>query len=158
MHAAIRTVLATGLLLSSFALSAAGPFTGTYLANGKDARLAFLDARRGDPFGGNPVTILVFSEKDGSKEKDPGFKAQMGHLGDALVVHLSRNGAAWDVIGTEFAHSALRHSGASGSGIVDVKDVKEAGGELSGHLYTKPGEDLFGEPIAIDLTFHVKQP
>jgi hypothetical protein len=157
MKSFIRVLLFGCLVLPALALAAA-PFEGSYKANGKDAKLAYLTARKGDAFAGHPVTILVFSEKDPGNEKDPGFKAQMGDLGDALVVHLSKDGEEWDIIGTEFAHAALKHSGASGTGILSVKDVKLAAGELSGHLFTKPGSDLFDEPLAIDLKFHVKQP
>ena len=107
---------------------------------------------------GQPVIQLVLSEKDASGSKSPDFEAQMGHFGAALAVKLTKGSDGWDVIGTEFAHPALQHSGASGSGILEVKDVVVANGEISAHLFTKAKADLFGEPIVIDLTFHVKQP
>jgi hypothetical protein len=158
MKLSMGLLAGAALALASTLVAAAAPFQGTYQANGKDAKLAFLTAHKGEPFSGKPVTILIFSEKDASKDKRPDFHAQMGDFGDALVVHLRQDGATWDVIGTEFAHAALKHSGASGTGLVNVKDVKVAGGELSGHLATSPGSDLFGEPLSVDLTFHVKQP
>ena len=137
---------------------AAAPFDGKYVANGKEAKLAYVTAKKGEPFSGKPVTILIFSEKDASKDARADFHAQMGDLGDALVVHLSKGDDEWRVIGTEFAHSALKHSGASGSGIVSAKDVNVANGEISGHLVTAADADLFDEPLTVDLTFHVKQP
>jgi hypothetical protein len=157
MKSLVRVLLSASLTVAAWA-HAAAPFTGYYKANDKDAKLAYLTVRKGAPFSGNPVDILVFSEKDPGSEMNPASKAQGGDLGDALVVRLTKNGDRWDVIGSEFAHSALRHSGASSTGIVYVKDVTSAGDELSGHLYTNPDTDLFHEPLAIDLTFHVKQP
>jgi hypothetical protein len=146
-----------GLVFAGIALAAA-PFDGKYVANGKEAKLAYLSAKKGEPFSGKPVTILIFSEKDASKDARADFHAQMGDLGDALVVHLSKGDDEWRVIGTEFAHSALKHSGASGSGIVSAKDVSLANGEISGHLVTEPNADLFDEPLTVDLKFHIKQP
>jgi len=154
-----RGVLSSfGFLFCAGIALAAAPFDGKYIANGKEARLAFLSAKKGEPFSDRPVTILIFSEKDASRDARADFHAQMGDLGDALVVHLSKADDEWRVIGTEFAHSALKHSGASGSGIVNVKDVSVANGELSGHLVTEPNADLFDEPLAVDLRFHVRQP
>lgn len=156
MNTTIHILLSSTLVLLVTALWAAAPFEGSYRANGKDAKLAYLLAKKGDPFSGKATTILIFSEKDASKDPRPDFHAQMGDLGDALVIKLMKDGDNWDVIGSEFAHSALKHSGASGSGIVSVKDVSVANGEISGHL--QANTDLFGEPLAIDLRFHVRQP
>jgi hypothetical protein len=156
MKTAIRILLSSTLVVLVTALWAAAPVDGTYRANGKDAKLAYLLAKKGDPFSGKPTTVLIFSEKDASKDPRPDFHAQMGDLGDALVIRLMKDGDNWDVIGSEFAHAALKHSGASGTGIVSVKDVSAANGELSGHLTANT--DLFGESLVIDLRFHVKQP
>ena len=69
-----------------------------------------------------------------------------------------KDGDKWDVIGTELAHSASKHSGASATGVIKASDVSVANGEISGHFATRPGEDVFGEPLDVDLHFHVKQP
>jgi hypothetical protein len=158
MTTTFRAILSGSLVLFVTALWAAAPFEGTYSANGKDAKLGYLIAAKGDPFSGKPTTVLVFSEKDASKDPRPRFHAQMGDFGDALVVTLMQDGAEWDIIGSEFVHSALKHSGASGTGIISIKDVLVANGEISGHLTTRANSDMFGEPLAIDLRFHVKQP
>jgi hypothetical protein len=157
MTARFRILLAVTLALS-VSVAFGATFKGSFKANGADAKLAYLMTKKGTPFSGKPVTLLIFTEKDASKDPDPESNAQFGRLGDALVVHLEQDGDKWDVIGTEFMHASLKHSGASGAGIVAAENVKAAGGELSGHLFTKPGEDLFGEPIAVDLHFHAKQP
>lgn len=158
MKSMIRSTLFFGLALCSGVAFAAAPFEGKYVANGKEAKLGFLLAKKDEPFSGKPVTQLIFSEKDASKDSSPAMHAQFGDLGDALVIRLQHDGDEWRVIGSEFAHSALKHSGASGSGIVSAKDIKVANGEISGHLMTDAGADLFGEPLVIDLKFHVKQP
>jgi hypothetical protein len=157
MNTAIRILLSCGLASFATVLCAA-PVEGTYSANGRDARLVYAFAKKGEPFSGKPVTLLIFSEQDASKDPRPDFHAQMGDLGDALVIRLMKDGDKWNVIGSEFAHSALKHSGASGTGIVSVSDVTVANGEISGHLTTHANADLFDEPLAIDLRFHVKQP
>lgn len=154
----LRILMAAALALAATTLLAAAPFSGSYKANGKDAKLAFLTAKKGEPFSGKPVTLLIFSEKDASKDSRPDFHAQMGDFGDALVIRLRQDGNAWDVIGSELAHSALKHSGVSASGIINAKDVAVTNGVLAGQLVTNPGADIFGEPIAIDLKFQVKMP
>ena len=158
MNLSIR--LTSLVFLAAFAALAvaAAPFDGKYVANGKEAKLGYLIARKDDPFSGKPVTMLIFSEKDASQDKHPDFAAQMGHFGDALVVRISGSGAEWDVIGSELAHSALKHTGASASGLLDVKDVTVNNGEISGHLMSRPKSSVFDEPVEIDLRFHVKQP
>lgn len=158
MTTTCRILLFGCLALFMTALFAAAPFEGVYRANGKDAKLSHVLAQKGEPFSGKPTTKLIFSEKDASADPRADFHAQMGNFGDALVVTLCKDGDEWDVIGSEFAHSALKHSGASGTGIVSAKDVAVANGEISGHLTTTANADLFGEPLVIDLHFHVKQP
>jgi len=157
MNTTIRILLSCGLAWFATELWAA-PIEGTYSANGRDARLVYAFAKKGEPFSGKPVTLLIFSEQDASKDPRPDFHAQMGAFGDALVIHLMKDGSEWDVIGSEFSHTALKHSGVSGTGIVSVKDVTMTNGEISGHLMTHPNADLFDEPLVVDLHFHVKQP
>src|ERR1700741_1188099 len=142
----------TSIAFASLALCvglaiAAAPVEGTFKANGKDAKLTHLIAKKGEPFSGNPTVTLVFSEKDASKNDHPDMSAQFGELGDALVIRLMNDKGKYDVIGSEFSHSALKHSGASASGVVDIKDAAVANGELSGHLVTGPDATLFHEPI-----------
>ena len=151
------TALVCAVCFAASAL-AAGPVEGAFKANGKDAKLGYVIAKKGEPFSGNPTVTLVFSEKDASKDPKPDMHAQFGDLGDALVIRLMNENGKYTVIGSEFAHSALKHSGASASGVVDIKDAAVANGELSGHLVTGPDAKIFSEPIAVDLRFHVKQP
>jgi hypothetical protein len=153
------TFLLAALVAGLACAAAAAPFEGHFKANGQDAKLAFLRAVKDDPWMNKPTIRLVFSEKDASKDANPSMHAQFGKFGDALsVLIVPDEGDKWDVIGTEFMHSALKHSGASGTGLLHVTDVKIANGEISGHLTTKPGETLFDDKIDIDLSFHVKKP
>jgi hypothetical protein len=157
MNTTSRFLATAALVVSSCVAFAAAPSVqGSFKANGKDATLTYVLAKKSAPWGDHPVIQLVLSEKDASASKRPDFEAQGAHFGAALVVTLTSDG--WDVIGTEFAHPELKHSGASGTGIVKVKDVTTSNGEITGHLVTNEHADLFGEPIVIDLTFHVKQP
>ena len=157
MKTTIRMLLCSSLVLFANALWAA-PVEGTYSANGRDGKLVHAFAKKGEPFSGKPVTLLIFSEQDASKDPRPDFHAQMGAFGDAVVVHLMKDGNDWSVIGSEFAHTALKHSGVSGTGILNVKDVTVANGEISGHVMTHEKADLFDEPLVVDLRFHVKLP
>lgn len=158
MNVTSRFLATAALVVSSCVAlaAAAAAVQGSFKANDKDATLTYALANKSEPWGDHPVIQLVLSEKDASASKRPNFEAQMGRYGAALVVTLTSD--AWDVIGTEFAHPALKHSGASGTGILKVKDVTTSNGEISGHLVTNDNADLFGEPVVIDLTFRVKQP
>jgi len=158
MGAMTRWILFVVLALFAGSAIAAAPVEGVYRANGKDARLTHAVALKSEPFSGKPTTKLIFSEKQAGSDAHADFHAQMGNFGDALVVTLMKDDDGWRVIGTEFAHAALKHSGASGTGIVEAKDVSVANGEISGHLLAAKDADLLGEPLVIDLHFHVKQP
>lgn len=152
-----KIAFASIALLAGLAVAAA-PIEGAFKANGKDAKLGYLLAQKGEPFSGNPTVTLVFSEKDASKDPKPDMHAQFGDLGDALVIRLMNEKGKYSVIGSEFAHSALKHSGASASGVVDIQDAAATNGELSGHLVTGPDAKIFSEPVVVDLRFRVKQP
>ncbi|MEP6938419.1 MAG: hypothetical protein ABI846_01550 [Rudaea sp.] len=159
MNRSSRFISVLALVVTScVALAAAAPLQGSFKANGQEVALTHVLAQKGESSMDRPVIQLVLSEKDASASKSPAFEAQAGHFGAALAVRLTKGSDGWDVIGTEFAHPALQHSGASGTGMLEVKDVAIANGEISGHLVTTAKADLFGEPIVVDLTFHVKQP
>ena len=158
MNRSIRYLLPIAIGLTCTCAFATNSLNGSYTANGVPSKLAHVLARHGDPFHGDPTIKLVFTEQDASKDQRPDFHAQMGDLGDALVVTVMKNGDGYDVIGSEFAHSALKHSGASSIGVVEVKDVKVAGSEISGKVVSLENADLFHEPITIDLTFTATLP
>ncbi len=146
------------ILLCSLAV-AQKPVDGSYRINGKEGKLAYLLAQKGEPFHDMPTTVLIFTEKDAGRDAKPDEAARMGRFGDALVVKLCKTDWGWDVLGGEFVHPAIADSHrASSSGIVKAKDVKVANGEITGRLKTDPGEKFLGQPIDVDLRFQVKQP
>ncbi|MBX3697522.1 MAG: hypothetical protein KF811_06915 [Dokdonella sp.] len=158
MKSAVRSFLFVLIALFAAQAWAAKPVVGTYSANGQDGKLAFALALSGEPFSGNPTTKLVFTEKDASADKQPDFHAAFGDFGNALVITLMKDSDGYSVIGAEFGHTALKHMGASATGVLDVKDVKAANGRLSGKLVSGADADIFGEPIKVDLAFDVKLP
>ena len=159
----MRFTVKTWLFLFSILLCtcafAQKPFDGSYRINGKEGRLAYLLARKGEPFHDMPTTVLIFTEKDAGGDAKPDEAARLGQFGDAVVVKLCKTDWGWDVLGGEFVHPAIEGSHrASSSGIVKAKDIKAGNGEISGRLKTDPGEKFLGRPIDVDLRFHVKQP
>jgi hypothetical protein len=161
-----KILLSAVFALLATAAIAAAPFEGHYRVAGKDATLNFLLAKKGAAFAGEPVTLIVISEKDGSSESDPETAARTGQLGDAIAVNIAinkNNGNRWEVIRMELSHAAaprLSKASFGGSVYLDVSDVILASGELSGHFTTNAGTTLLAEdyPFDVDLKFHVKQP
>src|SRR5213076_1913343 len=49
--------------------------TGVFKGNGKDAKIAYVSAHWREPFGDKPSIVLLFTEKDHSKDKKPDFNA-----------------------------------------------------------------------------------
>lgn len=161
-----KILLSAVFALLATAAIAAAPFEGHYRVAGKDATLNFVLAKKGRPFVGNPVTLIVFSEKDGSDESDPETAARTGQLGDAIAANIminKNNGDRWEVVRMELSQAAtprLSKGSFGGSVYLNVDDVSLANGELSGHFTTSPGTTLLAEeyPLDVDLKFHVKQP
>src|SRR5262249_9449631 len=139
------------------ALSAAddASITGVYKGNGKEAKLAFVSARKGEPFADKPTIVLVFSEKDHSKEKKPDFKAGFGDFGSALIITVQPEGK---IVGCVVAHSALKKSGFSSVGNIEMSDFKLDGGKIQGKISTKGEQKTFGETWEVDLKFQTKAP
>jgi hypothetical protein len=158
MTIASRSVPLLAFLLLSAAAIAAPAVTGEYLANGKEARLAFGLAVAGEPFSGKPTTELIFTEKDASADDKPGMHAMFGNFGSSLTITLMKSEDGYSIIGCVFGHQALEHSGASAIGIVSAVDVKESNGRISGQLITGADADVFDEPVKVDLKFDLKLP
>jgi hypothetical protein len=157
MTTTLRNLLCVFLSLVVTAALAAPPFEGHYRDNGKDAKLNFVTAAKGQPFSGQPVTLIVFSEKEAPKDdKYLESDAGAGKFGDAIAIQLTKHGEEWWIISIKLVHSAWKQGGSSSD--ITIKDVNVANGEISGHLMTRPGAHLFDEPIDVDLQFHVKQP
>jgi hypothetical protein len=124
--------------------------TGEFKGNGKEAKLAYVSAHWREPFGDKPSMVLVFTEKDHSKDKKPDFKAGFGKFGSALIVSLHEEG---DIFGCEVAHSALKHKNFSSIGKINTNDFEYADGQVKGELATDGPADVFGETWEVNLKF-----
>jgi hypothetical protein len=124
--------------------------TGVFKGNGKDAKLAYMSAHWREPFGDKPSIVLVFTEKDHSKDKKPDFNAGFGKFGSALIVSLHEDG---DIFGCEVAHSALKHQNFSSIGKINTNDFEYADGQVKGELATDGPADVFGETWEVNLKF-----
>ena len=138
--------------------SANGTVDGFYRVDGKDVQLGFAHSQKGEPFADRPTIVVALSEKDSADAKDdPLFWHDK--YGGALVVTLQKNGeGTYDVIGGNFKHPAAKDGGANGTGMVDIKDVKDANGEIAGELFTRPATTLIDQKLDIDLKFKVAMP
>lgn len=124
--------------------------TGVFKGNGKDAKVAYVSAHWREPFGDKPSIVLVFTEKDHSKDKKPDFNAGFGKFGSALVVSLHEDG---DIFGCEVAHSALKHQNFSSIGKIATNDFEYADGKVQGELTTDGPADVFGESWEVNVKF-----
>jgi hypothetical protein len=124
--------------------------TGDFKGNGKDAKLAYVSAHWREPFGDKPSIVLVFTEKDHSKDKKPDFNAGFGKFGSALIVSLHEDG---DIFGCEVAHSALKHQNFSSIGKINTNDFEYADGKVQGGLTTDGPADVFGENWEVNVKF-----
>jgi hypothetical protein len=124
--------------------------TGVFKGNGKDAKLAYVSAHWREPFGDKPSIVLVFTEKDHSKDKKPDFNAGFGKFGSALVVSLHEDG---DIFGCEVAHKALKHQNFSSIGKINTNDFEYADGQVKGELTTDGAADVFGETWEVNVKF-----
>jgi hypothetical protein len=124
--------------------------TGIFKGNGKDAKLAYVSAHWREPFGDKPSIVLVFTEKDHSKDKKPDFNAGFGKFGSALIVSLHEDG---DIFGCEVAHSALKHQNFSSIGKINTHDFEYADGQVKGELTTDGLADVFGESWEVNIKF-----
>ncbi len=124
--------------------------SGEFKGNGKEAKLAYVSAHWREPFGDKPSMVLVFTEKDHSKDKKPDFDAGFGKFGSALIVSLHEDG---DIFGCEVAHSALKHKNFSSVGRIKTNDFEYADGKVQGELSTDGPAEVFDETWEVNLKF-----
>jgi hypothetical protein len=124
--------------------------SGTFKGNGKDAKLAYVSARWGEPFDGKPGIILVFTEKDHSKAKKPDFDAAFGKFGSALVISLHEDGR---IYGCQVVHSAHKKQGFSSVGKIETNDFTFADGKVEGEITTNGQLEFFGDTWEVNLKF-----
>ena len=124
--------------------------TGTFKGNGKDAKLTSVSARWGEPFSGKPGIVLVFTEKDHSKDKKPDLNAAFGKFGSALIISLHEDGG---IYGCQVVHSAHQKQGFTSIGNIEATDITYADGKVEGELTTHGQVDTFGETWEVNLKF-----
>jgi hypothetical protein len=124
--------------------------TGTFKGNGKDAKLAYVSARWGEPFNDKPGIVLIFTEKDHSKEAKPDITASFGKFGSALIISLHEDG---QIYGCQVAHSAHQKRGFSSIGSIEATDFAYEDGKVEGSLTTNGQVNTFGETWEVNLKF-----
>jgi hypothetical protein len=124
--------------------------TGVFKGNGKDAKLAYVSAHWREPFSDKPSMVLVFTEKDHSKDKKPDFNAGFGKFGSALIVSLHEDGS---IFGCEIAHTALKHQNFSSIGNIEATGFTYEDGKVEGELATGGPVDTFGDTWEVKLKF-----
>jgi hypothetical protein len=131
------------------------PVSGLFKGNGKEAKLMYVTAQKGRPSLDKPTIVLIFTEKDHSKEKDPKFAASFGRCGSALIITVDHEG---DIIGCQVAHSAHEKSGFTDIGRMKLSDYKVADGKVKGKLSSGGEVETFGEKWEVKIQFQTKAP
>jgi len=124
--------------------------TGLFKGNGKEAKIAYVSAHWGEPFSGKPGMVLVFTEKDHSKDPKPDFNAAFGKFGSALIISVFEDG---DIFGCQVVHSAHKKQGFSSTGRIKTNNFKFEEGKVEGELTTEGEDDTFGEKWEVNLKF-----
>ncbi len=124
--------------------------TGEFKGDGKDAKLAYVSARWGKPFNGKPGIVLVFTEKDHSKDPKPDFNASLGKFGSALTVSVHEDG---EIYGCEVMHNAMQRKGFSSIGKIEMSAFSYDQGKVEGDLTTNGETDFFDEKWEVKLKF-----
>jgi hypothetical protein len=124
--------------------------TGVFKGNGKEAKLAHVSAHWREPFNNQPSIVLVFTEKDHSKDKKPDFDAGFGKFGSALIVSLNQDG---EIFGCQVVHTAHQKQGFSSIGQIKTNNFEFADGKVQGELTTDGQAEVFGETWEVDLKF-----
>jgi hypothetical protein len=124
--------------------------TGVFKGNGKEAKLAHVSAHWREPFNNQPSMVLVFTEKDHSKDKKPDFNAAFGKFGSALIISLHEDG---DIFGCQVVHTAHQKQGFSSIGQIKTNNFQFADGQVQGELTTDGQVEVFGETWEVNLKF-----
>lgn len=129
---------------------------GSFTGDGKASKLAFVSAHKGTTLADKETVMLVFTEKDHSKEKRPDMKASFGDFGSALIITIYPD--TGKIVGCEVAHEAHAKKPFSSLGSLEMTDFKNEGGQLSGKLATAGKVETFKQTWEVDLTFRAKLP
>jgi hypothetical protein len=148
-------VLAGGLALWASTLQAADPaVTGTFRSNGKDAKIAFVMAKKGEPLSGKQTIVVVLTEKDTAGDPKPDFSADFGKFGSSLTITLTTPDG--QIVGCQVNHDGNTRGTFSSIGKLKAENFKIEGPLVSAHLTTNGPVKTFGDTWDVDLTFHAK--
>jgi hypothetical protein len=142
-------------LFSSIGFSAEFAVTGTFMGNGKNAKLAYVTAHPGEPFSGKETIVVVLTEKDPGTEAKPEIKAAFGNFGSALILTIN---SAGDIIGCEVAHEAHEKKPFSSIGKIKTEGFSINKNMVQSKVTTGGPVDAFGQTWAVDLSFHAILP
>ncbi|HVJ87042.1 MAG TPA: hypothetical protein VM452_15415 [Caulifigura sp.] len=126
--------------------------TGTFKGNGKAAKLSYVSARPGEPFADKPSILLVFSEKDHTKDPKPDFNASFGKYGSALIINLHDDGS---IFGCQVAHSAHQKGAFSSVGAIHTEEFDVTENSVAGKITTGGEQTFFSQTWDVDITFAV---
>ena len=155
-HVAARyLVIAVFFVAAGPVVAADPPVSGKFTGGGKEAKLAYVTAFKGEPLGDKPTIKLVFTEKDHSKDSKPYIKAGFGDYGSALIITVYPDGK---IVGCEVAHTAHKMSGFSSLGSIKTSDFKMADGKISGKIKTDGEVETFKQKWQVDIAFETKAP
>jgi hypothetical protein len=124
--------------------------TGMFKGNGKEAKIAYVSAYWDEPFSGKQSIVLVFTEKDHSKDKKPKFNASFSKFGSALIISLHEDGG---IFGCQVVHSAHKKQGFSSIGQIRTNNFKYEDGKVEGELLTDKELEFFGDTWEVNLKF-----
>lgn len=130
--------------------------SGTFLGDGKDAKIKHVLAVTHDPFSDKAAIQIIFTEKDPAGSKNPKFDAGFKKMGSALLLSVFKDG---DIFGCEVAHTAHEKSPFSAlGGLRKIEDFKVTDTHVSGHVITEKEQEAFGQYWKVDLTFSAPLP
>jgi hypothetical protein len=124
--------------------------TGLFKGNGKEAKIAYVSAYWDEPFSGKQSIVLVFTEKDHSKDKKPKFNASFSKFGSALIISLHEDGG---IFGCQVVHSAHKKQGFSSIGQIRTNNFRYEDGKVEGELLTDKELEFFGDTWEVNLKF-----
>jgi hypothetical protein len=124
--------------------------TGEFQGNGQATKLAYVSAQPGEPFDGKPVTVMVFTEKDHSRDGKPAMKAGFGDYGSALIVSVLPDGK---IIGCEVSHAAHSKRPFSSAGTIRTGQFEMGNGRIAGEITTDGEQKFFDQTWNVNLKF-----
>ncbi|HWB08878.1 MAG TPA: hypothetical protein VG826_06630 [Pirellulales bacterium] len=124
--------------------------SGTFKGNGKQAKLAFVSARPGEPFDDRPSILIVLTERDHSKDPKPDIRAAFGDYGSALIVSTFEDGK---IFGCQVAHAAHGKMPFSALGSMRTAAFEIEDGRVEGEFVTDGEQSFFDKTWEVNLKF-----